>query len=144
MKVLFDTSVLVAACVESHRMHDRAHPWLVRAKRGAIDWFVAAHTLAELYAVLTTLPVRPLISPAVAAELVAENVASSATVVPFTARDYRAVVADTAAAGMAGGVIYDALIARAALKKDVDRLLTLNPRHFVRVWPEGRERITLP
>ena len=56
MKTLFDTSVLVAAVVEPHPMHVRALPWLQRAKAGEIDFFVASHTLAELYAVLTTLP----------------------------------------------------------------------------------------
>ena len=28
MKVLLDTSVLIAAMVESHPMHERALPWL--------------------------------------------------------------------------------------------------------------------
>lgn len=32
-----------------------------------------------------------------------------------------------------GGGIFDALIAQAALKADVDILLTLNPNHFTRL-----------
>ena len=32
-----------------------------------------------------------------------------------------------------GGGIFDALIAQAALKASVDRLLTLNPKHFTRL-----------
>ena len=32
MKILFDTSVLVAALVESHPMHTRAFPWLKKAR----------------------------------------------------------------------------------------------------------------
>ena len=53
MRILFDTSVLVAAMVESHPMHSRALPWLqqVRAGEPEDSFFVAAHTLAELYAV---------------------------------------------------------------------------------------------
>jgi len=31
VKVLFDTSVLVAALVAAHPAHDRAFPWLKRA-----------------------------------------------------------------------------------------------------------------
>lgn len=56
MKVLFDTSVLVAAMVESHPGHRRALPWLQGAKSGRVTFLVTAHTLAELYAVLTRLP----------------------------------------------------------------------------------------
>ena len=46
--------------------------------------------------------------------------------------------------GLAGGVIYDALIARVALKSNVDRLLTLNIDHFTRAWPDGEKIISLP
>ncbi|HJS57618.1 MAG TPA: type II toxin-antitoxin system VapC family toxin [Vicinamibacteria bacterium] len=60
MKVLFDTSVLVAAMVEGHPEHDRALAWLERARRGALEFFVAAHSLAELCAVLSaSWPARP-------------------------------------------------------------------------------------
>ena len=56
MNVLFDTSVLVAARVAAHPAHRRARPWLRRAKGGEVGFLVAAHTLAERYAVLTRLP----------------------------------------------------------------------------------------
>ena len=57
MRVLFDTSALVAAIVEGHPQHDRAFPWLDKARKGALTYFVASHSLAELYAVLSTYPV---------------------------------------------------------------------------------------
>ncbi len=57
MKILFDTSVLVAAMIEPHPFHNSAFPWLKRVKSNEIEMLVASHTLAELYAVLTTLPV---------------------------------------------------------------------------------------
>jgi hypothetical protein len=53
---------------------------------------VASHTLAKLYAVLTTLPVKPRISPAVAWRLVHENVETSAKIVSLTPSDYRSTV----------------------------------------------------
>ena len=74
MKILFDTSVLVAAVVQPHPMHSRALPWLKRAKAGEYDFVVATHTLAELYAVLTTLPVKPRISSSTAWRLIQENI----------------------------------------------------------------------
>jgi predicted nucleic acid-binding protein len=32
MRALFDTSVIIAALVESHPMHERAFPWLKQAR----------------------------------------------------------------------------------------------------------------
>ena len=40
--------------------------------------------------------------------------------------------------------IYDAVIARAAEKERVDRLVTFNTAHFLRVWPAGATRIVAP
>lgn len=62
MKILFDTSMLVAAMVESHPHHTLAFPWLQRVKQRLDEGVVAAHTLAELYAVLTRLPVHPIVT----------------------------------------------------------------------------------
>lgn len=144
MKVLLDTSILVAAVVQAHPMHERALPWLARGLRGELQLFVASHTLAEMYAVLTTLPVKPRISPGTAWRLVLENVAGPARVIALAAVDYRATIKQLAGEGLTGGVVYDALIARAAQKGRVDRLVTLNANDFQRVWPEGAERITAP
>ncbi len=56
MRTLFDTSVLVAALVEQHPKHERAIPWLSKAKADKFEFIVVSHSLADLYAVLTTLP----------------------------------------------------------------------------------------
>jgi predicted nucleic acid-binding protein len=144
MKVLFDTSVLVAAVVESHPEHKRCLPWLQRAHAGSLELLVAAHSLAELFAVLSTYPARPRPSPDLAARLVRENVASKARVIALAGGDYEAVVREMADLSLAGGVVYDALIAQAARKGGADRLLTLNPGDFLRVWPGGKDVITSP
>jgi predicted nucleic acid-binding protein len=65
MKVLFDTSVLVAAFEVSHPRHGICLPWLQRVQTSDIDGYVSTHTFAELYSVLTRLPVKPVISPAI-------------------------------------------------------------------------------
>jgi predicted nucleic acid-binding protein len=141
---LFDTSVLVAALVTGHPAHAQAFPWLHRAARGEIGMVVASHSLAELYAVLTSLPVRPRIGPAEARRLVRAEVESRATVVPLTSADYRTVLDRLAADDLRGGVTYDALIARVAEKAAVDRLLTLDADDFRRVWPDGADRVGPP
>ncbi len=63
MKVLFDTSVLVAAFIANHPEHTDSLPWLQRVQAEKIAGFISAHTIAELYAVLTRLPRQPRISP---------------------------------------------------------------------------------
>lgn len=144
MKVLLDTSILVAALVRAHPRHPEARRWLARALTGELELVLAGHTLAELHATLTTLPVRPRISPETAGRLRDDSLPGTTEIVALSADDYRAVVRRGAELGLAGGVIYDALIARAADNAGVDRLVTLNEPHFRRAWPEGESRITGP
>ena len=56
---LFDTSPLVAAFVTSHEHHESARAWLLKVHFGEIQGVIATHSLAELYAILTRLPLRP-------------------------------------------------------------------------------------
>jgi predicted nucleic acid-binding protein len=144
MKILFDTSVIIAAIVEPHPLHPIAFPWLKRAKSREFDLFVASHTLAELYAVLTTLPIRPKIAPGVARQLIHNNIEAVARIVSLSASDYRSVVKRMGELELSGGIIYDALIAKAAERSRVDRIVTFNIDDFKRVWPEGTAHITAP
>ena len=144
MKTIFDTSVIIAALVESHPMHDRAFPWLRQAKANEFEFVVAGHTLAELYAVLSTLPIKPRISPLVAQKLIHENIEVSAKIVSLTSVEYSTTIKRLSELGLVGGIVYDALIAKVAEKSKVERLLTLNIKHFKRVWPEGDSIIAVP
>jgi len=134
VSVLFDTSVLVAGLVQAHPHHGAAFPWLRRAHAGQVRGVVASHSLAETYAVLTTLPHQPRITPAATRRLI-QALVHGFRLVSLGARDYRAVVRALAEAGLVGGIIYDALAARAAVKARADRILTLNPRDFERLKP---------
>jgi predicted nucleic acid-binding protein len=144
MKTLFDTSVIVSGIVESHPMHSKCLPWLQRAKAGDFECVVVSHTLAEAYAVLTTLPVKPRISPLVAQKLVYTNLEALAKFVPITIADYRTTIERMARLGLSGGTVYDALIATVAQRISIDKLLTLNLDDFRRVWPEGKQVIFTP
>jgi predicted nucleic acid-binding protein len=141
VKVLLDSSVLVAGLVRSHPRHPECRRWLAKALAGEIVLVLAAHTLAELHATLTTLPVRPRISPATAARLCDENLPETTRIVALDAGEYRAVLARMVELGLPGGVVYDALIARVAEIEEVDRLVTLNEKDFRRVWREGDGKI---
>jgi predicted nucleic acid-binding protein len=59
VKVLFDTSVLIAALVVSHPQHAACFPRLKAAQSKQIQGFISTHTLAEAYSVLTRLPFSP-------------------------------------------------------------------------------------
>ena len=144
MKTLFDTSVIVSGIVESHPMHSKCLPWLQRAKAGEVECIIVSHTLAETYAVLTTLPVKPRISPLVAQRLIDTNLESMARIVSLTTVDYRSTLERMAELGLSGGTVYDALIATVARRLSIDKLLTLNADDFRRVWPEGKQVITTP
>lgn len=144
MRVVFDTSVLVAGIVETHPDNDRAFPWLKRAKEGEFELIVATHTLAELYAVLTTLPVRPRISPGMAWRLIYENATRPAKLISISISDYNECIQSMVDLGLVGGTVYDALLVSVVKKTKADRLLTLNMRDFERVWPEGRGILAEP
>jgi len=136
MRVLLDTSVLVAALVEGHPAHLRAFVWLQRARSGEVDLMISSHTLAELYAVLTALPISPRIAPATAWRLINDTVLSLAEVITLSAGEYRATIKNLAEIGITGGAVYDALIVRAASKGAAEKLVTLDVDDFKRVAPD--------
>jgi predicted nucleic acid-binding protein len=105
---------------------------------------VAAHSLAELYHVLTAYPARPRIAPGIARQLIHENIAKKASVIALTAADYTAVSQHVALLNLTGGVVYDALILRAAERAGVDRVLTFNVDDFRRLWPDGVAKVAAP
>lgn len=63
MKVLFDTSVLVAALIVSHPKHSVCFPRLKAAESKQIKGVLSTHSLAETYSVMTRLPIQPHIPP---------------------------------------------------------------------------------
>jgi predicted nucleic acid-binding protein len=144
MKALLDSSVLVAAHLPAHPEHVASSDWLRQATQGNYELVVAAHSLAEVYAVLTRLPLRPRISPKAAHQFLDQNVLRKGSVVALSPDEYRAVIDDAVREGWAGGIIYDALIAKAADGARVDHLITLNVAHFQRVWPAGGARVAAP
>ena len=144
MKILFDTSVLVAGLVQPHPAHDRALPWLKKAKLKDIDMVVSSHTLAELYSVLTTLPVSPKITPGISWRLIHENIESAASIISLSSSDYIATIKHLSEMGLSGGLIYDALIFKTAIKAGANRILTFNVPDFKRIWPHEAIQILSP
>ena len=144
MRVFFDTSVLVAALVDSHPSHRAAFARLRQVWSQSDTGLVAVHSLAELHATLTAFPQKPRISAADASLLIQRSVLDKFEVVPLSVDDYAAVIEQLATSSLISGVIYDALILRAALKANADHVLTLNEKDFRRVYPEIADKIIVP
>jgi predicted nucleic acid-binding protein len=137
----FDTNVLVSAAESSHRHHDRAFRCLEHATRPTA--YCGVHTLAEVYATLTRLPVRPPLRPEQCLVFI-EELTERLTVVSLTAAEYLTTIRRAADAGLAGGIIYDALLLACARKCGADVIYTFNTDHFTRIAPDLADRIQAP
>ena len=113
-------------------------------KNGTDTGVVAAHSLVELYAILTTLPVQPRIPPSVAQQLIQHNVLDTFEVAFLSDEEYVDVLKHLSALGIIGGATYDALILHAASKANVEQIITLNPKDFRRVYPSLADKIITP
>jgi predicted nucleic acid-binding protein len=134
---LLDTSAVVAALMPAHPRHAWARPYF-----GVEGASVCAHTLAELYAVLTGSP-QFRVSPEGATRTV-EALAAHLKVVPLEPVMYIRATQRLAGLGVGGGAIYDALIAEAALGAGAEQLVTLNAKHFVRLGEDVALRTVTP
>jgi predicted nucleic acid-binding protein len=104
----------------------------------------SSHALAELFAVMTVLPVKPRPTPAVVAELIREHVERRLVVQAVSTGDVRWAIGRLAERSLSGGRVYDALHARAALRCKAEVVLTLNRRHFMGLDAGLDERLVDP
>jgi predicted nucleic acid-binding protein len=141
VKSFFDTSVLVAAFLEDHEHHERSFSLFASADRKTGS--CGAHSLAELYATLTRLPGKFRLS-ADQALLFLDSVCERLEVVSLDAREYQLAIREAATAGVVGGTIYDALLARCALKAHVVKVYTWNVAHFQRLGTEIAGKVRTP
>jgi len=102
-----DTSVVVAAFASWHEAHDSAVAALARKPR------LPAHVLMESYSVLTRLPPPHRAPGPVVAEFLGSEFGSDLLMLPEAAQ--RNLIELAARKGLAGGAIYDALVAATAL-----------------------------
>ncbi|HMO27205.1 MAG TPA: PIN domain-containing protein [Tepidisphaeraceae bacterium] len=131
MRILFDTSAIVPALITTLPRHSVLRSWLDRPLSKEFEFVVAAHVLAETYSVLTRLPLSPRISPSVALRLIKLNIIDHAEVIALPADGYHDAITRAASAGVHGG----------AQSAKVDHLITCNPTHFHRVWPDAGQVI---
>lgn len=141
MKVFFDTSALIPVFLEDHAHHERSLEAFLKAdKKNAC---CAAHSLAEVFSVLTRLPGRHRLSGG-QAMLFLGNIRERLSLVALNPAEYYAALEAAATAGIVGGAVYDALLARCAIKARAETIYTWNVKHFQTLGAEGSGRIKNP
>ncbi|PYT78787.1 MAG: twitching motility protein PilT [Acidobacteria bacterium] len=141
MKAFFDTSVLVAVFRGDHEHHERS--LRVFASSTTKDTACSLHTLAELFAVLTALPVKPPISPE-HVMLFVDEIRARLTPISLDSQDYYQTLGAAAERGLFDGRIYDALLLRCARKCHAQTIYTWNLRHFKAIAPDLATRLRMP
>jgi len=145
MKVFLDTSVLISAVVKQHVSHERSFAALERIQSGEDEGVVAAHSLAEMYAVLTKLPPPYRHTPEQALLSIEENVLKYFKTVSLVGSEYAALLREVAGTGVQGGTVYDALLLKCAAKAGVSAIYTLNIKHFQAIAPQAEAvKLSLP
>ena len=141
MRALLDTSVFIAAFWGDHPDHAASVSLFksLSKKQG----FCAAHSLAEVFSIMTRLPVKPAIPPEQALLLVG-NIYDRFAVVALHAEEYFHTIRGLAEQGLGRSLVYDALIVRCARKAKADALYTWDVADFLRIAPELADRIRTP
>jgi predicted nucleic acid-binding protein len=140
VKWFFDTSVLIPVFMEDHEHHEASLAAFVAADRKKAC--CAAHSLAELYSVLTRLPGIRLSGQQVL--LFLEAIEEHLTLITLDSREYCSAIREAAGVGVVGGMLYDALLARCARKAGAEVIYTWNLQHFRRLGPEVAKRVRTP
>ena len=141
MKAFLDTSVLVATFYADHQHHPPSIDLFLRF--GKKDASCGAHSLAEVYATLTGMPGKRRVSGD-EAMLFLGDIRERLTLIALDGQEYLQMAEASAAGGLAGGAIYDAILGHCALKAKAEALYTWNPKDFLRLSPAIASRVKAP
>jgi predicted nucleic acid-binding protein len=141
VKAFLDTSVLVATFYADHEHHAPSIDLFLRYQKP--DVCCGAHSLAEVYATLTGMPGKRRTSGNEAL-LFLGDIRKRLTLIALKPQEYFHLVETSAAAGLAGGAIYDAILGHCALQAKAQVLYTWNVKDFLRLPAEIAERVKSP
>ena len=106
---------------------------------------MSAHSIAEVYAALTRLPVQPRIHPVEAVRIITDNILPHFEAVTVGKKDYVEALRVVGNGGWSGAKIYDALLMSCAAKRSADRIYTFNLADFRLLAPAGlQEKVCTP
>ena len=132
---------MIAAFWGDHRDHEASLRVFAEAKRETAACGV--HSLAEVYATMTALPVRPLLAPE-QVFLFVQQIAERLTPVVLEAAEYLQTMRELADRQLSSGQVYDALLLACARKSGAATIYTWNVKHFRRIAPDLAEHIQTP
>lgn len=135
MKILFDTSVIIAALVDQLPNHEAAFETFLQFSSASNQGYCSTHALAECYAVMTALPLSRRILPDEARTLIEESIRGRLTIVDLSTQHYISAIDRVASQGAGSGLIYDALHVEAAIEASCKRVYSYNLAHFRRIVP---------
>lgn len=135
MKTFVDASVLVAAAVEGHPHHAQAKEWLEAAVGDGDRLFVSDHALAEMYAGLSGAQFDGrMLRTRQVQRIIEDYLGAFEMVIETTLGDYRKAIDAAVRKNLRGGIVYDAIHVRAAKRERIKRLVTLNGKHYRKLW----------
>jgi len=102
-----------------------------------------AHSLAEVYATLTRMPGKRRISGE-QAMLFIGNIRQRLSIIALDGDEYADDLQASAARGIVGGAIHDAMLAHYALKSKAQAIYTWNTRHYALCGREVADRLRTP
>jgi hypothetical protein len=108
---------------------------VLRVAAGRDKGFMGLHSIAEVFAALTRLPVQPRIHPIEAARILTENILPNFAVVSLGKKEYLEALNTLAGGGWIGAKIYDALLLRCAARCPAERIYTFNLGDFRQLAP---------
>jgi predicted nucleic acid-binding protein len=141
MKAFFDTSVLVPVFYGDHVHHQASLRRFTEFDPST--GCCGAHSLVEVYSSLTRMPGKHRISGE-QAMLFIGSVRERLSLVTLDGEEYAEALGASASLGIVGGGIYDALLARCALKAKAETIYSWNARHYALCGPEVSRRLQTP
>jgi predicted nucleic acid-binding protein len=141
VKAFLDTSVMIAAFWGDHTDHDASLRVFAEAKRQTAACGI--HSLAEVYATMTALPVRPLLAPE-QVFLFVQQIRERLTTITLEEAEYLEAIRLWADRHQRSGSVYDALLLACARKSRAETIYTWNAKHFRQIAPDLAGRIRTP
>src|SRR5271154_5480657 len=141
MKGFFDSSVLVPVFYGDHVHHQASLALFIQYEKSG--GCCGAHSLAEVYSTLTRMPGRHRISGE-QAMLFIGSIRERLSVIALTSQEYADALEASAARGIVGGGIYDAILARCAIKSKAETIYTWNEKHYAQCGSDVTRRLRIP
>lgn len=141
MKGFFDTSVLVPVFYGDHIHHQASLRLFIQFDK--LSGCCGAHSSAEVYSTLTRMPGKHRISGEQALLFIG-SIRERLSIIALNGDEYADALEASAALGIVGGGIYDALLVHCAIKAQAETIYTWNTRHYAQCGPSVIRRLRTP